>query len=239
MKTQNSCLAAHDLAFGYAGHPVGAHARLELKTGEALALLGLKTMLGLLRPLDGYVTLDGAPLRDLPVAERARAIAYVPQSHAGTFAFSVLDVVMMGRTAHGGLFSRPGKRDRVISASALERMGVSHLAQRAYTMISGGERQLVLIARALAQQPRYIVLDEPTASLDFGNQGKVMRQIADLKSDNLGVLFTTHDPNQALRYADRVALLRDGRLQNIGDSADMLTERSLVALYGHSTVASL
>ncbi len=88
----------------------------------------------------------------------------------------------------------------------LERLGIAHLSGRSVTMISGGERQLVLVARALAQEPRFIVLDEPTASLDFGNQGKVMRQIRSLAADGLGVLFTTHDPNQALGHADRVAL---------------------------------
>ena len=113
----------------------------------------------------------------------------------------------------------------------LERFGIAHLAERPYTMISGGERQLVLLARALAQEPQFIVLDEPTASLDFGNQGKVMREIRALAASGHGVLFTTHDPNHALRAADRAFLLREGA--GIGEEGpmDVLTLDNLTALY--------
>jgi iron complex transport system ATP-binding protein len=117
----------------------------------------------------------------------------------------------MGRTAHTSLFSRPSAADRAIAAQALERCGIAHLRERPYTMISGGERQLALLARALAQEPQFVVLDEPTASLDFGNQGRVINEIRALKAAaGHGVLFTTHDPNHAMRAADRVYLLRVG-----------------------------
>lgn len=234
-------LAAANLAFGYRGHPVGQGVTLTISAGEVLALLGpngggkttlLKTMLGLLPPQDGTVSLDGRDLAAIPVRERARLVAYVPQSHQGTFAFTAFDLVLMGRTAHGGLFARPGERDRAVAASMLARLGIAHLSDRPVTMISGGERQLVLVARALAQEPRFIVLDEPTASLDFGNQGKVMRQIRQLAADGLGVLFTTHDPNQALGHADRVALLRDGGVMAEGPVRAVLTPERLAALYG-------
>jgi iron complex transport system ATP-binding protein len=149
-----------------------------------------------------------------------------------TFAFPVETIVLMGRTAHGGLFSRPTSKDRDVAAGALERFGIAHLAGRPYTMISGGERQLVLLARALAQEPRFIVLDEPTASLDFGNQGKVMREIRALATSGHGVLFTTHDPNQALRLADRAFLLRAGTRVTDGPVHAVLTQQNLEALYG-------
>ena len=190
-----------------------------LATGEVLALLGpngggkttlLKTLLGLLAPKAGEVRLGDRPLASYGSRERARLIAYVPQSHAATFAFTVETVVLMGRTAHGNLFSRPTAADRAVAARVLERFGIAHLAERPYTMISGGERQLALLARALAQEPQFIVLDEPTASLDFGNQGKVMREIRALAASGHGVLFTTHDPNHAMRAADRAFLLRQG-----------------------------
>lgn len=234
-------LAADTLSFGYPGRTIGRDVSLAVKPGEALALLGpngggkttlLKTMLGLIVPHGGSVTIDGRRLSGISIAERARLIGYVPQAHAGAFAFSVRDVVLMGRTAHQGVFAKPSKSDRAIADARLTELGIAHLAGKPYTMISGGERQLVLIARALAQEPRYVVLDEPTASLDFGNQGKVMRHIATLKARGLGVCFTTHDPNQALRHADSVALLRDGTLVSQGAPHDVLNRVKVEALYG-------
>jgi iron complex transport system ATP-binding protein len=234
-------LAVHDLHFGYPGHIVGNGVSVQVAPGETLALLGpngggkttlLKTMLGLLKPLGGMVTLDGRPLADMPVDALARRIGYVPQAHAGAFGFAVRDVVLMGRTAHQGLFAAPTRADRDIAEAKLDELGIAHLAERPYTMISGGERQLVLIARALAQEPRYVVLDEPTAGLDFGNQGKVMRRIKWLAGKGLGVLFTTHDPNQAMRYADRVALLSGGRLSAEGTPRKVLSAAALSDLYG-------
>jgi iron complex transport system ATP-binding protein len=206
-----------------------------------LALLGpngsgkttlLKTLLGILKPLSGDVLIDGRPLASFSASERARRIAYVPQSHVPSFAFTVETVVLMGRTAHGNLFSRPSAADRAVAQRTLERFGIAHLCDRPYTMISGGERQLVLLARALAQEPRFIVLDEPTASLDFGNQGKVMREMRALAGSGHGVLFTTHDPNHALRAADRAFLMRDGERLAEGKVRDVLTRAQLEALYG-------
>jgi iron complex transport system ATP-binding protein len=159
-------------------------------------------------------------------------VAYVPQVHVGTFAFTVETVVLMGRTAHGNLFSRPNARDRDVAHAVLDRFGIARLSQRPYTMISGGERQLVLLARALAQEPQFVVLDEPTASLDFGNQGKVMGEIRALAKAGHGVLFTTHDPNHALRAADRAYLLREGTRVAEGAVASVLNRTQLEALYG-------
>ena len=238
-------LATESLSFGYPGKTIGRDVTLAVAPGEALALLGpngggkttlLKTMLGLLKPHGGSVSLDGMPLAALSVGKRARLIGYVPQAHAGVFAFSVRDVVLMGRTAYQSVFTKPTTVDRTIADIEIERLGVGHLADQPYTMISGGERQLVLIARALAQQPRYVVLDEPTASLDFGNQGKVMRQISELTAKGLGVLFTTHDPNQALRHADRVVMLGNGKVLADGPSRTVLTPESLQMLYGAPTI---
>jgi iron complex transport system ATP-binding protein len=236
-------LEARGLAFGYPGRVIGKDVVLGVAPGEAVALLGpngggkttlLKTLLGLLPAVSGEVLLDGEPLLALPVAERARRLAYVPQAHTGAFAFTALEMVTMGRTARGGLLGRPGPRDLAVARAMLDQMGVGHLGDRPYTMISGGERQLVFVARALAQEPRYVVLDEPTASLDFGNQGLVMRRIRELASTGLGVLFTTHDPNQALRHADRTVMLRDGRLDRDGPSAEVIGANALEQLYGAS-----
>jgi iron complex transport system ATP-binding protein len=233
-------LAGQGLTIGYSDRVVGRGLNVALAQGEVLALLGpngggkttlLKTLLGLLKPLAGEAVIDGKSLAAYSVRERARQIAYVPQLHTPTFAFTVEAVVLMGRTAHGNLFSRPSAYDREVARQSLVRFGIDHLSERPYTMISGGERQLVLLARALAQEPQFIVLDEPTASLDFGNQGKVMREIRALAAAGHGVLFTTHDPNHALRAADRAYLLRAGERIAEGKVAEVLSKTQLEELY--------
>src|SRR5262245_30076259 len=234
-------LEGRALAIGYRDRLVGRDLDVALAEGEVLALLGpngggkttlLKTLLGLLAPRGGDVRCGERSLNAISIGERARLLAYVPQSHVATFAFPAETVVLMGRTAHGNLFSRPTARDHAVARAAMQQYGIAHLAERPYTMISGGELQLVLLARALAQEPRFVVLDEPTASLDFGNQGKVMREIRALAAAGHGVLFTTHDPNQALRLADRAYLLRDGERVAEGKVDEVLTQKNLEALYG-------
>ncbi len=238
-------LEARGLAIGHRGRRIGEGIDLGLAAGRTLALLGpngggkttlLRTLLGLLPAIAGEVRLDGRLLSEIPVRERARLMAYVPQSHAGTFAFTVEQVVLMGRTAHASAFAPPSSRDRAVACDALDRLGLSALAQRPYTMISGGERQLALVARALAQEPRVVVLDEPTASLDFGNQGRVLGRMRALAASGLAVLFTTHDPNQALRYADEVAMLRGGRVLRHGVSREALARETLEELYGSAVL---
>jgi iron complex transport system ATP-binding protein len=234
-------LAGRGLTIGYRDRVVGRGLDVSLAQSEVLALLGpngsgkttlLKTLLGILAPLAGAALIEGKPISSYAASARARRIAYVPQSHVPTFGFTVETVVLMGRTAHGNLFSAPSAADRLVANRALERFGIAALKERPYTMISGGERQLVLLARALAQEPQFIVLDEPTASLDFGNQGKVMREMRALAAAGHGVLFTTHDPNHALRAADRAFLIRDGQCVAEGGVRDVLTRARLESLYG-------
>ena len=234
-------LSGDDLTIGYRDRVVGRHLDIALAPGEVLALLGpngggkttlLKTLLGLLPPLSGHVRLGDRKLSDYASSARARLLAYVPQSHVATFAFTVEAIVLMGRTAHNSLLNSPTATDRAVVAQTLDRLGIAHLSERPYTTISGGERQLVLLARALAQEPRYIILDEPTASLDFGNQGKVMQEIRKLSASGQGVLFTTHDPNHAMRAADRAFLIRDGERLEEGTIGKVLVRAELERLYG-------
>ncbi|MFC6390321.1 ABC transporter ATP-binding protein [Methylorubrum zatmanii] len=234
-------LDIRDLAFGYGARAVGTGLTLTLEPGEALCLLGpngggkttlFKTLLGLLRPLAGRVLLDGTDLATLPRRAIAQAIAYVPQAHAALFPFSVRDVVLMGRASRLSAFASPGPADRAAAERALAALGIGHLAERIYTEISGGERQLALIARALAGEPRLLVMDEPTASLDFGNQARVLSQIRRLSDLGIAVVLSTHDPGHAFLCADRVALLHGGRLVALGPPAETVTPDSLRLLYG-------
>jgi iron complex transport system ATP-binding protein len=234
-------LEAVDLAIGYPGHVVGTGISLALDTGEVLGLLGpngagkttlFRTLLGLQRALGGVATIDGAPLDGLRPAEIARRMAYVPQAHVTEFSYPVLDVVLMGRTARLGPFSSPGAKDERIARAKLDSLGIGALAGADYTRISGGQRQLVLIARALAQEAPVLVMDEPTASLDFGNQTLVLARIRDLAAEGYGVLLSTHDPDHALLVADRVAIIAEGGLSAVGPAGDVVTGALLSRIYG-------
>lgn len=234
-------LAVEHLDFGYPGKTVGRDVSLSISGGETFCLLGpngsgkttlFKTLLGLIPCHAGRVTIEGTDLATLSPAQVARKIGYVPQAQVGFFPFTVHDVVLMGRTAHIGLFSSPSAADRRIALDALGTLGIPHLADDIYTRISGGERQLVLIARALVQEPTFLIMDEPTASLDFGNQLRVLERIGRLAEQNIGVLFSTHDPDHAFLCSDRVALLHKGGLSGLGPPVTVVTADALRELYG-------
>ena len=240
-------LEANHLDFGYGTRRVGSDVSLALEAGEVLCLLGpngsgkttlFKTLLGLLPPQGGQVLIDGMDLQQRKRSEIARRVSYVPQAHAAFFPFTVREVVLMGRTAHLAIFSSPSRHDREIAQTAIERMRLAHLADSIYTRISGGERQLALIARALAQDARIIVMDEPTANLDFGNQVRVMEHIQAVTRTGMGVLLSTHDPDQAFICADRVAMLHEGRLVHVGPPGEAITSGSLRELYGVDVVVT-
>jgi iron complex transport system ATP-binding protein len=234
-------IEARDLAIGYAGTVVARDIAVSLQAGEVVCLLGpngsgkttlFKTMLGLLDPLLGSVWVAGRPIASTTRQQLARLVAYVPQAHISVFPYQVLDMVLMGRTAHFGLFSAPSEVDRERARSALELLGIEQLAGREYTRISGGQRQLALIARALAQDAPCIVMDEPTASLDFGNQALVLKEVVRLARRGLGIVLSTHDPDHALAIAGRVLLLHEGRVIADGPPRDVLTATRLEDVYG-------
>jgi iron complex transport system ATP-binding protein len=234
-------LQAAALSIGYAHRTVAAGIDLGVQRGEVLCLLGpngagkttlFKTLLGLIPALGGAVSIDGRPLGTLTRAELARSMAYVPQAQVMEFAYTVLDLVLMGRTAHLGPFSAPGPRDHARAHAALADLGIEDLASAEANRISGGQRQLCLVARALAQDAPLLVMDEPTASLDLGNRLLVLERVRALRAQGYAVVFSTHDPDQARELATRVAVIADGRLAAYGTPHETLTGPILSAVYG-------
>ena len=234
-------LRAEGLSCGYGAVPAVRDVSFCVSAGRVLCLLGpngagkstlLKTILGLLPPLGGRLLFGGADMARWPRVRRARAMGYVPQSHAPAFPFTVREVVLMGRTPQLGTFSAVRAADEEIAARALDDVGLTALARRDYTTLSGGERQLVLIARALAQQAQVLVMDEPTASLDFGNRARVLGLVRALAAAGRGVVMTTHDPDQAFLTGGDVGLLRPGGAFELGPAAEVITAASLCEVYG-------
>ncbi|NTV10955.1 MAG: ABC transporter ATP-binding protein [Zoogloea sp.] len=241
MSTPLPSLQARGISHAYRGKVVLRGASLGFGPGEVVSLLGangagkstfLRLMLGLMRPDAGELLLHGRPLAGYSRRALAQAVAYVPQVHVTPFPYKLRDVVMLGRLPHTGLARAPGQADHLAVDAVLERLGISHLAERPYTEVSGGERQLALIARALAQGARLLVMDEPTSGLDYGNQLRLLDHLLTLAADGYGVLKTTHHPEHVLLGSHRVAILQDGRITADGPPAEVLTRRLLNKLYG-------
>ncbi|MBT3071260.1 ABC transporter ATP-binding protein [Rhodomicrobium sp. Az07] len=233
-------LEARDVCFRYAGREVLKRASLGIGAGEIVSLLGangagkstlLRVVLGLAVPSAGEVLTEAVPLQRLSRREIAKRIAYVPQVHAAPFPYTVRDVVLMGRLPDSGAFRSASARDREMVAEVLDRIGIAFLADRVYTEISGGERQLTLIARALAQEPRVLVLDEPMSGLDYGYQAIVADRLRDLAADGRAILMSTHDPHFAMEISSRIALLERGRIEADGTPRHILTVEAIRELY--------
>jgi iron complex transport system ATP-binding protein len=234
-------LEARGLTVGYGTVAVAGGIDLALSAGTVTCLLGpngvgkttlFKTLLGLIAPLTGSVDVGGESLAGLSRMAVARQVGYVPQASPPDFTYTVLDLVVMGRTAYLGPFSQPRQADYDIATAALAALGIAPLAERDSTRISGGQRQLVLIARALAQEAQVLVMDEPTASLDLANRILVLDKVRALAGDGRAVLVSTHEPEHAFAIADRVALLGAGDYFEAGPVAEMLTAERLTRLYG-------
>ncbi len=233
-------LEVRGLSVGYGGEPVLEDVSFTLEEGHVLVLLGpngvgkttlFKTMLGFLPCLAGTVLLDGEDTRTWTRRRFAQAVAYVPQAHDAAFGFAVRDMVLMGRTPDLDGMRAPRGEDERIADAVIEQLGLASLAGRDCRTLSGGELQMVLVARALAQRPRLLVMDEPCASLDLGNQTLLLSRIAQLAADGLSVIVTSHDPNHAfLLDADVTCIARDKTVRS-GRAAEMLTPGLLSMLY--------
>ncbi|WP_368935444.1 ABC transporter ATP-binding protein [Alcaligenes faecalis] len=233
-------LEAIDLAVGYGRKQVASNLNLHVQTGQVVCLLGpngsgkstlLRTLLGLQPPLKGQVKVQGKPLEQWSARALARQLAYVPQAQESAFAFTVEQWVLLGCASELAWYTQPSAADRQWVGVCLERLGIGQLAQKRIDQISGGERQLCVIARALVQRSQFLIMDEPASSLDFANQLRVLDQVSHLRQEGLGVLLCTHQPEHAARVADWVILYRDGGILAQGQPRDMLSQASLRQLY--------
>ncbi|MBO8437231.1 MAG: ABC transporter ATP-binding protein [Spirochaetes bacterium] len=233
-------LEASGLSFSYGKRKVLEHISFNLAAGTSTALLGrngsgkttlMRILLGFIRQDSGKIMIDSRDACDMSSKERASAIAYIPQSTSTVYSYSVLDAVMMGRAPSLTIFQRPGKKDEEKAEEVLEMLGIAQLKKRSINALSGGERQLVLIARALTQDAKILLLDEPTASLDYSNQLLVMETAEHLREKGYALLFSTHSPEQALMNATGIMILKDSELVFNGKPDALLDGNILQELY--------
>lgn len=236
-------LSVHGAEFHYdpAGTSGFQDISFSLDDGEVMTILGpngcgkttlLKCIDHLVKLHRGSVALDSQDICRLPRARIARMIGYVPQIHQPAFPFSVLDAVLVGRAPHLDMLESPKAADIKIAEQSLETMGIYPLKDKPYTQISGGERQLVIFARVLTQQPSLLLLDEPTSHLDFGNQVRLLHQIKKLAATGLPILMTSHFPDHAFMISDRVAVMKDGTFVDCGLPDAIITRENLQRVYG-------
>lgn len=234
-------LSVENLSFSYGKTPVLRDVTFTAEKGELLSVLGpngvgkttlFRCVLGTLTPSSGRVTVDGCDLMTLPPRERARRIAYIPQIHPATFGYTVLDTVLMGAARQLNAFQQPQAAQLRQAEEALEQVGAAHLRERNFAHLSGGEQQLVLIARALAQRAEVLVMDEPTSALDYGNQLRILQMVRRLAAQGYTVVLSTHNPQHALTFAHRLLVLHDGTAAALGRPADVLTPALMEKLYG-------
>ena len=236
------CIEVHGLKISYDTHPVLDHAEFKVERGDLVALLGangagkstlLRCISRILQPSAGHILLDGQELRQLGSKEAARLMAVVPQETAADFDFTVEDIVMMGRFPYLGRFQKESKEDRDIVRRSMEMTGVSHLAERSIATLSGGEKQRVVIARAVCQQPEVMLLDEPTANLDIGYQSMLLGLTARLNREReVTVIAAIHDINLAVHHFDRFILLSGGRVLAAGRAEEVITAENIQKSYG-------
>lgn len=233
-------LVVSNLSAGYNNRQVIQEINFTIRTGEIVCLLGpngsgkttlFKAILGLI-PSNGEIFVNGSSLDAMNRQQRAQVFAYIPQIHMPPFPFTVIDVVAAGRTPFLKAFRSPDDEDMRKSFEALEQLNITHLADRIYTQLSGGERQLVLISRALAQSPSFLIMDEPTSFLDYGNQLRTIQIIRKLSRRNMGIILTTHNPDHAFMCSSRVLAFRDGKIISDGQPNEVLNQSILNQMYG-------
>ncbi len=236
-----------DLSFSYGSQNVFSHVNLAASEAEIICLMGpngcgkttlLDNIMALKRPKSGMIRLCGRPAEEMRRYEIAQKIAYVPQIHDATFPYTVREMVLMGRTAYTGAFKRPSKEDEWICDEAIRRIGVGKFADRPYNTLSGGEIKMVLLARALGQKTPLLLMDEPTAHLDFKNELLFLETVADLcASEDISVIIATHTPDHAFYFSARglnvkAAMMSRGGIACFGKPEDVITAENIYDVYG-------
>ena len=233
-------ITVENLSFSYGSREILHGLSFDIPDGTLVNVLGpngvgkstlFRCILGLNGGYTGTILINGKDLRDLSIRERAREVSYIPQTHSSVYDYEVLDVVLMATGSELRMLSNPSCAQRRRAYEALERVGIGDFAHRAYTQISGGEQQLVLIARAIAQNARTIVMDEPTSALDYGNTVRVLSCVRQLAREGLSIVQSTHNPDHAFLYSDKTLVLRDGRVDAYGDPRDVITSELISGLY--------
>lgn len=234
-------LELRNVSCGYKkDHPIVKNITLTLEDGNICTLLGpngvgkttlFKTILNLIPPINGSIYIDGEDISQWSIKKRSQYMAYVAQTHVPTYPYLVKDMAMFGRMGQMSSFGQPSQKDYEIVEQALQDVGIRHLRDEVYTEISGGERQLLMIARALAQEPKILIMDEPTANLDYGNMIMIMNCIYKLAKKGICVIFTSHMPDQALMCKDKTALLYKEAPMIFGDTYQVMTKKNLELAY--------
>lgn len=230
-------------SFSYGEHEIFNRLEFSVSAGDVLCILGangcgkttlLRCLNGALKLKNGQVFLENHDISTMSTIDLAKNMGFVFQEHSAPFPFTVHEVVRMGRAPHLHMFAHPGLRDNLLAEQALNSVGMLHLKDKPYTQISGGERQLVLIARTLTQEPRLVLLDEPTSHLDFKNQTLVLKMVNMMAENGMTVIMTSHLPNHALQYSNKVVLMNGGRFLASGNPEETMTEQRLKETYGIS-----
>lgn len=240
MVIDNKLLEVRDISFDYDGDEIFSDISFSIGKGEVLCILGpngtgkttlIKCLNGLHEINSGEILINGENVKNLSFKEISRHIGYIPQSHIPSFPFNVFDVVLMGRAPYLNLTDSPKGEDVEIAEDALKTLGIEHLKDKEYTNLSGGERQLVFLARVLCQKPDILILDEPTSHLDFGNQIRLLEIIDNLAKTGLSIIMSSHFPDHAFLSSTKVAIMKDKRFIDFGNPDDVVTEGNLQKAY--------
>lgn len=233
-------IKVNNLSFAYKKDLILDDVNFEIESDTLLCVLGqngagkstlFKCMLGVLKPKSGNIFINDKDISKLSAKEISRMVAYIPQVHTPHFNYTVIDVVIMGMASKIGSFSVPKDTDYDRAREVLNYLNIADLEKRGYLDISGGERQLVLIARAMLQDAKILIMDEPTSNLDYGNQIRVMKRIQQLSKEGYIVILSTHNPQHSLMFCDKALVLKSGKVLSYGNTKDTLNTDILKQIY--------